>query len=154
MSKSRNTSLHVSLLTELAYEVAKEHFKGDFFSFHALWSKTWKTATAFSKEKVEDWIGYFYAEILLDPRFVSFNFAKWKLKEYMPSDEVHKLRTTVFSEDSLFEEDYEKYMTVEKDKKQKDDVEIVPGEDSSIEEGLLETDEISEDEEPPFDPEV
>ncbi|CBY92103.1 DNA-directed RNA polymerase delta subunit (RNAP delta factor) [Mycoplasma haemofelis str. Langford 1] len=159
---TRDNNLHVSQLVEFAYTVAKEQFKGDFFSFHSLWSKTWKGASAFSKEKVENWIGFFYAEILLDPRFVAFNFNKWKLKEFMSFEDIKKLETTVFSEDSMFEEGYADYMADEKRKKK--EVEVVPGDDVSVDD--IVPDEESEDgeeldegdmvdaEDPSFDTEI
>lgn len=117
------TKLHVSELVDLAYKLASEHFKDQIFSFTSIWSKVWKSATNFSKEKVENWIGYFYVELLNDPRFIIFSFNKWRLKEFMDFDEVRKFEKTVVSDESLFEEDYESYLAAEKSKKS---IEVAP----------------------------
>lgn len=124
MSSSEQVSkLHVSELVDLAYKLASEHFKDQIFSFTSIWSKVWKSASNFSKEKVENWIGYFYVELLNDPRFIIFSFNKWRLKEFMDFDEVKKFEKTVISDESLFEEGYESYLNLEKSKKS---IEVAP----------------------------
>lgn len=121
--------LHVTELVDKAYEIAKEQFQGQFFSFSEIWSKVWKNAERFSKEKVEDWIGYFYTELALDPRFTVYGFNKWKLREFVPLSEIKKLEKTVFSDDTVFEEEYEAYISSVKNKNK--EVEIIPSEDTA-----------------------
>lgn len=50
---SSEPTLHISELIDLAYEIAKDQFGDGFFSFSSIWSKVWKSADRFSKEKVE-----------------------------------------------------------------------------------------------------
>lgn len=123
--KSSEPTLHISELIDLAYDIAKEQFGDRFFSFTSIWSKVWKSAGRFSKEKVETWIGYFYAELTLDPRFTLYSFNNWRLREFIPMKELQKLEKTVFSSESVFEEEYEAYLEAERNKKQKKEVEMV-----------------------------
>lgn len=50
---SSGSTLHISELIDLAYDIAKDQFADKFFSFSSIWSKVWKSAHRFSKEKVE-----------------------------------------------------------------------------------------------------
>lgn len=50
---SSEPTLHITELVDLAYEIAKDQFADRFFSFSSIWSKVWKSAHKFSKEKVE-----------------------------------------------------------------------------------------------------
>lgn len=50
---SSGATLHISELVDLAYDIAKDQFADKFFSFSSIWSKVWKSANRFSKEKVE-----------------------------------------------------------------------------------------------------
>ncbi|WP_181454140.1 DNA-directed RNA polymerase subunit delta [Mycoplasma wenyonii] len=70
-------------LMDIAYEAAKEHFGRLSFNFAALWAKTWTRAKAFKKDSIENWIGAFYTELLIDPRFVYVGTHKWRLREFM-----------------------------------------------------------------------
>lgn len=135
-SKSQGTTLHISELVDLAYDIAKEQYADRFFSFTSIWSKVWKSANRFSKEKVETWIGYFYAELILDPRFTLYSFNNWRLREFIPMKELQKLEKTIFSSESVFEDDYETYMEAEKGKKK--EVELVITNDSEDEIGAEE----------------
>lgn len=102
------TNLNIDILLNTAYEIAKDQFKDKQFTFSAIWSKTWKTAVAFKKEPVENWIGVFYTQLQLDPRFVVYNSTSWRLKEFMNYSEFKKLNKTIFSEGTLLEESFEK----------------------------------------------
>lgn len=70
-------------LMDIAYEAAKEHFGKLSFNFATLWAKTWSKAKAFKKDSIENWIGAFYTELLIDPRFVYVGTHKWRLREFM-----------------------------------------------------------------------
>ncbi|GCE63760.1 DNA-directed RNA polymerase subunit delta [Candidatus Mycoplasma haematohominis] len=139
--------LHVTELVDIAYGIAKEQFQNQFFSFSEIWSKVWKSAERFSKEKVEDWIGYFYTELILDPRFTIYGFNNWKLREFVPLNEIKKLEKTIFSDDAVFEEEYEAYITSVKNKNK--EVEIIPSDETASfdpEEDSSEEEETSDEE--------
>lgn len=122
--KSPSTSLHISELVDLAYSIAKEQFGNKLFSFSSIWSKVWKSADRFSREKVENWIGYFYTELSTDPRFIIYSFNNWRLREFVSIKELQKFGKVIFSSEALFEEEYEAYIDSAKGKKTSD-VEII-----------------------------
>ncbi|AHC39853.1 DNA-directed RNA polymerase subunit delta [Mycoplasma ovis str. Michigan] len=70
-------------LMDIAYDTAKESFGKDSFNFAALWAKTWSKAKDFRKDSIENWIGAFYTELLIDPRFVYVGTHQWRLREFM-----------------------------------------------------------------------
>lgn len=61
----------------------------------------------------------------LDPRFTLYSFNNWRLREFVPMKELQKLEKTVFSSESVFEEEYEAYLEAQKNRKQKKEVEMV-----------------------------
>lgn len=55
MNKTTNKKqLHPQELLEIAYEVAKENFKDEQFTFQKLWSLTWKNAPQFHDSEVKE----------------------------------------------------------------------------------------------------
>lgn len=139
----QNNPLQVSELVDLAYDIAKSQFGNQFFSFTSIWSKVWKSSSNFSKEKVENWIGYFYTELLTDPRFVVFSFNNWRLKEFMNFDEVKKLDKTVFYDDSVLDD----YVFEESYLKEKSDQEVEIAPESNMEDDMGEESEEEKDSE-------
>lgn len=77
-------------LMNIAYESAKDNFGNTSFNFAALWAKTWSVAKEFRKDSIENWIGAFYTELLIDPRFVYVGNQQWRLREFMDYNEYLK----------------------------------------------------------------
>lgn len=127
--QQKGPTLHVGELIDLAYEIAKDQFKDQFFSFTTIWSRVWKAAERFPRNNVSSWIGYFYTELITDPRFLIYGFNNIVLKEFITHSELKKMEKVVFSDENVFEEEYEAYVNSVKNKNK--DVEMVVTEGNS-----------------------
>lgn len=103
--------LHPKDLMEIAYEVAKENFKDDQFTFQKLWSLTWKNAPQFHDGDVKEWIGTFYTDLIQDKRFLIAGPNSWILREFVTVEQAEKMSNTMFlyEKEEIYEEGFEDY---------------------------------------------
>lgn len=95
-------------INEIAYEIAKEEYKDQVFSFDNLWSKLVKHIKVPLKEQAA-LKGELYSEIIQDTNFLYSGKQNWRLREFVTQDELKKtLANSLYDFDkSLTEEDYE-----------------------------------------------
>lgn len=103
--------LQPSMLMEIAHQVAKKEFKNKSFSFQQLWSLVWKKAIQFKNEKVEDWIGVFYTDLVQDKRFLIAGSNEWLLAEYVKIEDAEKIARKMYYDEKseVYEEGFEDY---------------------------------------------
>ncbi len=96
-------------LIDYAYDVAKEEFKDQPFTFNQLWKPTYKAAKIKSTV-AKEYIGDFYTDLLQDIRFVLLGKQTWKLKEYVKFNEYEKMSKAMFGYEEYHEAEYEEFL--------------------------------------------
>ncbi|AIV03697.1 DNA-directed RNA polymerase subunit delta [Candidatus Malacoplasma girerdii] len=124
------------LLIDVAYDIAKQNFKKEQFSFESLWDLVTKKMR-YSQEQIESEIGEFYSDIMQDSRFIFCGRNHWRLSEYLKLDEKHNMQNMLYDlNQEICEEGYDKVNekpTLNDDEEELDEQDIEINEENATE---------------------
>lgn len=94
-------------LIDIAYQVAKNKYEKNVFSFTDLWKATVKEE-GLDKQTQKERIGALHVDMLQDVRFIYCGSQKWRLREFATIEEFNNLQHSLYDFNSeVYEEGFE-----------------------------------------------